>query len=78
MNLFFLKKNSTKKKKNLSLISEIEKMSIKKQTSVIMRKNMMCTFRNKAEVARELLIPLIAGLVIYSTSSLKKIIFKDI
>lgn len=53
-------------------------MSIPKQTCVIMKKNLMCTLRNKAEVARELLIPLIAGLVIYSTSMINLKIIIDL
>ena len=43
-------------------------MDILHQAYVIIKKNLMCTLRNKGEVIRELLIPLIAGLVIYSTS----------
>ena len=56
-------------------------MDILHQSYVIIKKNLVCTLRNKGEVFRELLIPLIAGLVIYSTSILKcynEIIIKKI
>ena len=44
-------------------------MNVLKQTNVILKKNFLCTIRNKGEVLRELLVPLISGLVIYSTSN---------
>lgn len=42
------------------------------QAVVVFKKNLLCTIRNKGECFKELLVPLLSGLILYGTSYNKK------